>query len=509
MKRNDSNKQIKGGVVISYIGIAVNILMGLIYTPWIIHQVGDSGYGLYTLATSFISIFTLDFGLSTATTRFVAKYVTLERYDQANVLVSMICKLYLIISAVLLVVLTCLYPFLGNIYKGLSGAELVDFRKIFIMVGVYSVISMPFITLNGILTAYEQFVGFKVCDLLHKLMTVLFVVSALVLHGGLYSLVFMNILSGLLTIVFKLAVIHFRTNTRFLIKAWDKNVFKEICGFSAWTMIIGICTRLIFNIMPSIMGMVSSSDDITRFSLSSSLEGYSYLFISVIGGFFITRVTQNSIDNNQARTMKLMINVGRIQMVLITMIVVGFASIGKTFIAAWMGEGYEIVYPITILLLIPSIFESTQQIADTVVVVENRVKEKALAYIVMAVLNIILSFVCIPIFGALGAGISICVAYSIRTLIMNVIYHKKLNIDLKCLYKKVYLPMIVPALCTFVLGSIINRFVPLTGWWGVLVNGVCIMAIYLLLVTALYLKSDERRRICNLLKGKVPKKFRT
>ena len=65
-----SSKQIKEGAFLSYFSIGVNILSGLLYTPWMVNQIGQSNYGLYTLAHSLISLLLVDFGLSSATARY-------------------------------------------------------------------------------------------------------------------------------------------------------------------------------------------------------------------------------------------------------------------------------------------------------------------------------------------------------------------------------------------------------------------------------------------------------
>ena len=66
--------QLKVGAAISYMALGINILTGLFYTPWMIHTIGKANFGLYTLALSVISLFVFDFGLSSAVTRFIAKY---------------------------------------------------------------------------------------------------------------------------------------------------------------------------------------------------------------------------------------------------------------------------------------------------------------------------------------------------------------------------------------------------------------------------------------------------
>jgi O-antigen/teichoic acid export membrane protein len=53
----ESTNKIKRGALMSYIAIAVNILAGLLYIPWMVGQIGKDNFGLYTLATSLISMF--------------------------------------------------------------------------------------------------------------------------------------------------------------------------------------------------------------------------------------------------------------------------------------------------------------------------------------------------------------------------------------------------------------------------------------------------------------------
>mgnify|MGYP001540049099 CR=1 FL=1 len=71
--------QIKTGAIISYVALFLNIVIGLLYTPWMINTIGKADYGLYTLAMSVISLFVFDFGLGSAITRFVSKYLAENR----------------------------------------------------------------------------------------------------------------------------------------------------------------------------------------------------------------------------------------------------------------------------------------------------------------------------------------------------------------------------------------------------------------------------------------------
>ena len=69
-----AQSKIAKGAIISYVSIFLNIVISLVYTPWMIRQIGVSDYGLYSLVGAFLGYFTLDFGLSGTITRFIAKY---------------------------------------------------------------------------------------------------------------------------------------------------------------------------------------------------------------------------------------------------------------------------------------------------------------------------------------------------------------------------------------------------------------------------------------------------
>ena len=93
-------KQLKLGALLSYLAIGINIVSALIYSPWMLQKIGAGNYGLYTLATSLINMFMLDFGISSAVSRFVSKYLAEGKQEKVNQLLGLIYKLFFIIAIV-------------------------------------------------------------------------------------------------------------------------------------------------------------------------------------------------------------------------------------------------------------------------------------------------------------------------------------------------------------------------------------------------------------------------
>ena len=202
------NKQIKYGALISYIALFINIVIGLVYSPWVIRSIGKADYGLYTLALSIISLFVFDFGLGSAVTRFIAKYNAEGRQDKVNNFIGMTVKLYLLADIFIIVLLSAVFLLIPVLYKGLTPEEIEKFKIVFVISSSFSIISFPFIPANGILSAYEKFIPLKLCDLAHKLIIVVLMSICLLLGFGLYALVTVNAVAGILTIILKLISIN-------------------------------------------------------------------------------------------------------------------------------------------------------------------------------------------------------------------------------------------------------------------------------------------------------------
>lgn len=452
--------QIKGGAIISYLGIIVNILTGIIYTPWILRTIGTSNYGLYTLAISLISIFVMDFGVSAAVTRYSSLYLAKGEKEKSNEVVALAYKLFLVIDVLIAVVLIAVYFFIPAIYRELTVVEIEKFKIVYVIVAIYNVIQFPFTNLNGILNAYEKFIQLKVGDLVNKLFVVITTVLALLCGGGLYELVTINAIGGLVTIAFKGAMVHKYTDCKPKFNSTSRTIkISEILGFSAWSTVISVASRCIFLLTPSILGAMSGTLSIAIFGFASTLENYVFLVANALNGLFLPKIARISVSNDRdSDLLQLMVKVGRIQIYIIGLIIVGFLVLGDIFIRIWLGSGYEVLFPCTVLLILPSYINLPQQIANTTMTVENHVKSQAIVFILMAIINVALSLLVSKKYGALGACVAIFIAYMFRVIAMNYLYNKKLHIDLVYFFKNSFLK-IAPFQAVVVVAGYLMRVV--------------------------------------------------
>lgn len=502
---SNRKKQIAIGSIASYISIGLNILAGLLYTPWMVRQIGQSQYGLYTLANSLITLFLIDFGLSAATARFMSKYHAEGNEEKAKNFLGVIYKLYLIIDALIFISLLVVYFLIDKIYVQLTSEEIVQFKIVYIIAGCFSIINFPFVTLNGILTAYEKFIQLKLGDIIYRVLLVGAMCVALLLGYGLYALVAVNAIVGLVVIGYKLIVIKVCTPVKVNFKYKDKALFKDIFKFSIWITVSTFAARLIFNITPTILGVVAGSGSlaIAVFGIVATIEGYAYTLTTAINGMFMPKISViYSNPEPEKKIMPLMINVGRFQFALNALIVIGFSLIGKPFINLWVGKDYELAYYGVLLILTPGLFFNSLQIVNTAMMVTNNTKLQALVNLLTGIINVSVSFVLSYFYGMIGACVSICFAYIVRFVILHIVGHTKMKFDIKLFIKKCYLKMIVPAVCTFGVGILVNVLWNKNGWIELLIKGLIIVAVFVIFNFILGLTKEERSTVFVFLKKK-------
>lgn len=489
-----SSRQIKLGALMSYIAIAINIISGLVYTPWMISSIGRENFGLYTLALSVITLFVFDFGLSNAVTRFISKYLAEGRQDKANNCIGLVYRLYIIIDIILFLILVGVFFFIPQIYKELTPVEIEKFKIVYLMAAMYAIISFPFIPVNGVLSAHECFIQLKVCDVLHKLIIVGTMTICLVLNYGLYALVMVNAISGVLNIAFKLWCIKRYTRQKISWHYFDKAGLKEIAGYSGWVTVIALAQRCIFNLAPSILGALSGSTSIAILGIAITLEGYTYTFANALNGLFLPKVSR-VLANNNGDIMPLMIKMGRIQIYIVGLIIFGVVCLGQDFIQLWVGDGFKDSYLCAVLIIIPSFFHLPQMIGNDAIFAANKVKQLSVIFILMAILNIIGAVVLSPSLGATGICISVFISYLVRTIGMDVIFQKEMKLDVYYFFRETFVNLSVPMALCLICGFVLEYAIPMTGWIGFIVKVGLFCGCYAIITYSLAMNSSEKKLI--------------
>lgn len=503
---NKSNAQILKGSGLAYFALAVNVVAGIIYTPWMVRQIGQSNYGMYTLAVSLISILMFDFGIGTAITRFAALYRSSGDETGLKHFLGLIYKIYFAIDIVALVGSCILYCFLDVIYTSFTPLELESFKIVYMLVAGYNLLALPFSPLDGLLSAYEEFVVIKACQLLARVLTIVLVVIALSMGQGLYALVIANIISGIVSIAIRWLFVHYKLKLKAQWNGLDWNMIRSVLSFSCLAMIGSLCSSLSTNLMPSIVAATTGTAETAIYGAATTLNGYAYLLTNAISGMFLPKVTRILMKENfTGKLDQLSIKVGRLLMILSAVILVGFFSVGENFFVLWMGEPYRKAYLCTCFLIFAELAFNPFQIYNTAMTAKGYLKPEAFNRAVTSAIIVTVGVGVSRFFGAAGAAMAICVGYLIRGGISLFLYRKYLKVDIKRFLKEVYGKTPIYIGLAGVCIICMKQFQ--TGGWGALIlQSTVILASFILVTFLFVLEEQEKKDFLAILQRAIKKR---
>lgn len=508
----NSRTQEKAGAIISYVTILFSIVTGLLYTPFLINKLGLTDYGIYILSASIIASFTIDFGMGAALTRFIARFRAENREHEVKNLLGITTKLYIVVDIILITVLFSVYAFSPIFFSNLSETELVKFRGVFLVSIFFVLFNFPLLPVDGVFIAFEKIIQLKIFAFTSKFISISLLFTTLMLGYGLFGVVIVQAVVTLLFQTIKVFYLYKKVSLSINFKSKDKQILKSIGSFSAWATVGMVADKFFFPIIPTLLAIFSDTEQVAFFAIVISIEGYILTISKALNGIFIPRVMKLIVNNRPTQEhTDLMIKVGRIQLYLISLFVIGLICFGRIFFKFWLGDGFSTSYYAMIIVLIPCLFHLTQTIAEELIYAQNIVKYKALINVITSVLSITLISIFSNKYGAIGAAIGVAAGFiGGYGIIANLIYHKKLKIDIIKFFKECHGDIAIPLIVTVFIGLLLKNLISDESFMSFIAISSLWVFLYALVMWFFALNRDEKnliivplRRVLN--KGKLRK----
>lgn len=223
--------------------------------------------------------------------------------------------------------------------------------------------------------------------------------------------------------------------------------------------------------------------------------------LAAISGFFMTRIT-NFIKNNMYEEIQQdLIKLTRFLFIFTGLILFVFIVLGKEFIHLWLGDGFSDVYFGTTLVMIATyIYSPHAYYSNNILLIQNQVKYQGFTYIIMGLTNVVLTVILSSIIGVVGAALSIFISYTLRNILMMIIYYKNIKISWKSFYMRTYVKIIVPFFIGLILAHLFKNIYPINGPFSFLLNTLFGSSIFISLIIIFYLTKEEKNKIINYIK---------
>lgn len=476
--------QLKAGAALNYVSICLNMVVGLIYTPYMLRMLGQSEYGLYSLAASIIAYLTvLDLGFGNAIVRYTAKFRAEGKQREQEEMFGMFFILYIGIGAIAMIAGSVLSLNVENMFsRAMTDTEVSRTRIMLWLMTFNLAFTFPMSIWGSIMSAYERFVFQRIVSIVRSVLNPVVMILLLVVGYKAVAMVVVTTLFNVATLLVNWWYCKYRLTIKVRFAKFKWGFLKEVSIYSFWIFLNAIMDRIYWSTGQFVLGIYKGSVAIAVYAVAIQLESMYMMFSTAISSVFLPKVTSMVTKGSSDEEISdLFIRTGRIQYIVMAYILSAFVVFGKQFIILWAGDDYADAYYLTLMFFVPLTVPLIQNLGILILQARNQMKFRSMLYIVIALCSLGLSIYLAQIYGGYGCAFATGMALLIgQGLIMNIYYQKKQRINIKVFWWEILKMSIVPAVFIVVGLYALNHFEPSN-------MTVLDFAKYLILYTVLYI----------------------
>ncbi len=500
MSSND-NKKIAINSLILYIRLFIVSVCSLFTTRYALKALGTDDYGLFSVVGSIIVFMAIINTIMVSTsTRFIT--VALGRGDIEEV--NKQFNVNLIIHIVIAVVTILLALPLGELYihKFINyGGDISNAIMVYRISIISSVISFIGVPYNGLLMAKEKFIVFCSRDVftaIAKLAVVVLLVYYFDNKLLIYALT-LGIVTAYPTLAF---IIYCRKHYHEIVKVRlikDRERYKEVFNFSAWTAFGAIATIGRQQGAALIINMFFNTVMNTALGIANSVNHLITMFSQNISKPIAPQITKSYAAGDMKRCSTLMVATSKYGFLLMLFISAAFLVEPEWILSLWLGEFPEYTVTFLILITIDSLIMSMNMGIAEVINAHGNIKLFQISINTFRFLSIVVAFF---VLKAGAEPYSLFIVYIIFNIIIffvrQWVLKRTVGFDNMILVKGAYIPSIA-------------TFVTLIPWMFIeiplpAVFTLALMYIYLsVAILFIGLKQNERRKILSIIQKRIKK----
>lgn len=490
--------QLKAGVVLNYVVIFLNTVVGLLYTPYMFRMMGQSEYGLYSLVASVIAYLTvLDLGFGNAIVRYTAKFRAEKKTEEQYEMFGMFFLLYLVIGIIVFGIGLGLYFNVDTLFGNtMTAVELGRARIMMLLLVANLAFTFPMSIWGSVIQAYEDFVFQKSLNIIRIILNTAVMICLLHFGYKAVAMVVVQTIFNVLTLAINFIYCRRKLNIHiyFRFKHFHWGFLKEVAIYSFWIFLNAIIDRVYWSTGQFVLGAMVGTAAVAVFAIAIQLEGMYMQFSTAISSVFLPKVTTMVATNRSRKEISdLFIRTGRIQYIVLAYILSGFIIFGRQFIELWAGAGYSDAYIISLLFFIPLTVPLIQNLGITILQARNEMKFRSVLYIIIALVSLAMQIVLTGYFGGIGCAMGVSGALVVgQILIMNVYYRRKQDLDIMTFWKEISKMSIIPIVLIFSSMLVIRHFFALDSWGKLILGIAAFSLVYIPLFFRFSMTDDER-----------------
>jgi len=459
-----------------WVGYAIHVVVAFFLTPYIIHSLGETHYGIWTLVVGLTGYYgILDLGVGSGITQYLTRHLAANEIDKLNRSAS---TGFVALSGIgfLVFIGSLIIAFNAVSLLRIQAASSAEVTWVLAITGTSVAMQFAFFTYSAVFTAVQRFDLSNMIGISTRILSAAATIICLNSGYGLVGLSF--VVAGTNVIDY---LIRWRVAGRLLpamrispkLVNWES--LREVVSFGIWNSVSAGSARLISYTDALVIAAFMPVAAVAPFAIAANLRSYFDEIFVRVGFVFFPAVTELDAKDDQAGLRQLYLVSSKF--ILLGSILLGSIAIfsARDFFRLWVGNSYAepAAYPsiarLFYLLIVASMVAVAQRIGYQVLLGTRKVKLLALLFAAEGVSNLVVSLILVRPYGLIGVALGTLIpAILFQGLIQPAVVCQSLQISLRTYCTDVLLKpfvLLVTLAPLFLLASVVMP----SGDWASLV----------------------------------------
>lgn len=413
-------RRVAWGTIASLGRIGVTFAVWFLLTPYMIHSLGNEGYGLWSLLFSLVGFLSLlDLGTGAGVVRCVAEARGHGRKDERDEALSTYLASSLVLALLGVVVVWGMARF-ALPALGIPQGALEVARVALWLVGLRSfILAVPFGFVRGILFGENRLVALNAAQAVTTVIGGLFTAFALSMGAGVRGVAWAG-LAGMLVehlVYFALAAPYLR-GLRLSWRLVTLRSLRRASSLGLAQLMIAASGLVLLRTDPIIVQAFAGMAAVSMYSVAMKVAENTFLIIKQFVNALSPLIAEWHAAGKSAELRELLVRATRLA--LIPAALIGGAAIGggSSLLRLWLGPEFVVAALPMRILVLAMVFTVPQMVVFGLLTYSDRHHLPARASVVAAVTNVAFSLLLVRSLGLAGVALGTLLA----TLLVDVVY---------------------------------------------------------------------------------------
>jgi len=419
-------KQILKNVGSSWSALAINVIVGIFLSPFIVHHLGDAAFGIWVLIFSITGYYGLfDLGIRSSIIRYVSKYTATDDREKLAQFVNTALFTYTAIGVVCMAVTALLSSSVEHFFK-IPPEMHSQTRLLLLMVGASVSLGFPLGVFGGMLEGLQRFYILNWTSIGATLTRAALIVYFLNRGYGLLTVALVTILLPIFSSVLRGIIVFRYCPVPLGLQYVNRDSFRHMANYGGTTFLVLVAVRLRFRTDELVLGTMMSTIAVTWFNFGARIVDYANEFVSSLAQVFVPMSSQSEAVGNLDRVRKIYIAGNRACAFLILPITAILILFGKHIIRIWVGARYvPHSYPVLVVMIIPFALMLSQAASSRILFGLGKHQTLAAVAVIEGIANLILSIALVRPLGIVGDALGTAIPLSFTCLVFLPRHMKK------------------------------------------------------------------------------------